>query len=538
MFLGLSNIEYLYCLGNEISSLDVSTLDNLVSLKLDNNSLAISSLKTAFDIQSSASWSTNYTFSAQDSIFTERTLNVGNSVDYSQEASAESTSTVFKWYINDALASSSDVSNNAAVFTFNKVGTYHCEMTNAKLPSLTLRTKKIKVQKASPTVTWPSLSDITYGDTLKTSTMSGAVGTGTFSFRKPDTVLRAGIHQVVLDFTPQDATYYISLEKTIDINVLKKGGYITNFPSATPITYGDKLSVSTLSGSVTDVSGIFKFKNPDKVLVAGAHTEPVVFTPNDALNYSIEEMLIPITVNKKATLIIQFPNISEAEHGQSLAEVTLTGGKGSVEGSFVWEKPSANLQAGKFSFKIVFIPKDTSNFKSVEGSLDLSVDKLDHLISWLGFPTKLTQGEEHVSQVNSDASGDVTLSATPIGLVKIVGNKIIAQKSGVVNVHADHGGDDAYHPASRVTKTLSIEDKVLSNSLKNKFKIYPNPSFNKKVKFKGLRIGDELKLFDTKGGLLEKIIVKKLPFILNLKTYPSGLYILQKERMNYRLLLQ
>ena len=82
---------------------------------------------------------------------------------------------------------------------------------------------------------------------------------------------------------------------------------ITTNPTAGTITYGQKLSDSTLTGGVakkgeTVVPGTFAWKTPDvapKVSDSGSTNYKIVFTPTDTENYGTVEFDAKVMVNKK-----------------------------------------------------------------------------------------------------------------------------------------------------------------------------------------------------------------------------------------------
>jgi uncharacterized repeat protein (TIGR03803 family) len=60
---------------------------------------------------------------------------------------------------------------------------------------------------------------------------------------------------------------------------------VSTWPAASPLTYGQALSASVLSGGVASVAGAFSFSAPATVPQAGAYSAPVTFTPTDTLDY-------------------------------------------------------------------------------------------------------------------------------------------------------------------------------------------------------------------------------------------------------------
>src|SRR5204862_274618 len=88
------------------------------------------------------------------------------------------------------------------------------------------KTVSITVLKGTPTITWPTPADISYGTALGATqlnaTVSGGV-LGTLAYTPiAGTVLNAGSNQTLsVTFTPTDAANYTTTTKTVNITVLK-----------------------------------------------------------------------------------------------------------------------------------------------------------------------------------------------------------------------------------------------------------------------------------------------------------------------------
>jgi len=74
---------------------------------------------------------------------------------------------------------------------------------------------------------------------------------------------------------------------------------VTQWPTASDITYGDSLSDSTLTGGVANVDGTFSFDNPNSTPDAGIHNVSVTFTPEDENLDPVTET-IAITIQQRA----------------------------------------------------------------------------------------------------------------------------------------------------------------------------------------------------------------------------------------------
>jgi hypothetical protein len=248
-------------------------------------------------------------------------------------------------------------------------------------------TVSVLVNKATPTVTWPTASAINYGQMLSASTLTGgsavspitsATVGGGFAFASPTTVPGAGTQTESVIFTPTDAVDYASVTSTVSVLVNKVNSPVTTWPSASAITYGQSLSAATLSGGVASVGGSFAFTNPATIPAAGTQPESVTFTPSNLIDYSSVSSNVSVLVNK-ATPTVTWPTASAINSGQTLASSTLTGGSATspissaaVSGSFTFTTPTtAPTATGPQS--VTFKPADTTDYNTVTGSVTVTV---------------------------------------------------------------------------------------------------------------------------------------------------------------------
>ncbi len=163
---------------------------------------------------------------------------------------------------------------------------------------------------------YPTASALTYGDKLSQSTLTGGAANieGAFVWATPDvvpTVVNGGYN---VKFVPADAEYgEVILEEKVQVTVNKKAVTEIAMPTATAITYGDKISASTLSGG--DSYCTYAWANPNEVATAcGTKEVAIVVTPNDD-NYDFSGASLTGTVNVevqkkalkvKATSIVAF----------------------------------------------------------------------------------------------------------------------------------------------------------------------------------------------------------------------------------------
>ncbi|MFP5212808.1 MAG: M6 family metalloprotease domain-containing protein [Acidobacteriota bacterium] len=76
---------------------------------------------------------------------------------------------------------------------------------------------------------------------------------------------------------------------------------VSAWPTASAITYGQRLSASTLSGGSASVAGTFTFSKPATVPPAGTAKRSVTFTPSNS-NFGKVNAMVSVTVNKAPTV--------------------------------------------------------------------------------------------------------------------------------------------------------------------------------------------------------------------------------------------
>lgn len=115
--------------------------------------------------------------------------------------------------------------------------------------------------------------------------------------------------------------------------------------SKTNLTYGDKLSNITLSGSMTDgeneVAGTFTWKNPNEILTAGKHQAGWVFTPTNRADY------IEVTGESEVTVAKATPSGTPSytaitESAKTLEDAHLAVGTIQPEGFIQWVDADGN----------------------------------------------------------------------------------------------------------------------------------------------------------------------------------------------------
>ena len=259
------------------------------------------------------------------------------------------------------------------------------------------RTITVKVTKATPAVvTVPAVAERVYNPAvaLADSDMTGGSVTGadgnelagTWSFTGKNiipTVNNKGYQAV---FTPDDANNYSTVTRTITVKVTKATPVIAEKPTAGALTYGQKLSDSTLTGGKaayqtadgTEITGAFAWKNGSiKPTAADSQkTEyDVTFTPSDKDNYNAVDTKLALTVNKAA----QAPNMPQA--AMAPAQSTKKVGDITLPDGWSWQeadKDTALADGVAVTATAVYTGADKGNYETESVSITITRSKCDH----------------------------------------------------------------------------------------------------------------------------------------------------------------
>jgi len=258
-------------------------------------------------------------------------------------------------------------------------------------------TAAITVARATPAVvTVPTVAERVYNPAvaLADSDMTGGSVTGadgnslagTWSFTGKNiipTVNNKGYQAV---FTPDDADNYNTVTRTITVKVTKATPVIAQKPTAGALTYGQKLSDSTLTGGKaayqtadgTEITGTFAWKNSSSTPTAADSKKTeydVTFTPSDKDNYNAVDTKLTITVNKAA----QAPNMPQAEMApahstKKVGDITLPDGWNWQEA----DKDTALADGVAVTANAIYTGTDKGNYETESVSITITRSKCDH----------------------------------------------------------------------------------------------------------------------------------------------------------------
>lgn len=230
------------------------------------------------------------------------------------------------------------------------------------------------------------ISKLTLGNTVFVEAGTDDVIEGILSWSNPDEIPVAGTTQAGWVFKPADGTHCAELTGKAAITVAKATPVIAEKSTATALTYGQKLSDSTLTGGKatyktvdgTEVAGTFAWKNSNikpTVADSGKTEYDVTFTPSDTDNYNAVDMKISLTVNKAA----KAPNMPEAAMApahsiKKIGDITLPDG-------WNWsdtDKDKELTDGVAVTATAVYTGADKGNYENVSVTITITRSSCDH----------------------------------------------------------------------------------------------------------------------------------------------------------------
>ncbi len=148
----------------------------------------------------------------------------------------------------------------------------------------------------------PSASSIQYGQSLSESKLFGGQANvaGSFSWVDGSVIPNAGVRTFRIKFTPNNS-YFQPKIINVNVTVMQATPQVYSWPTASDLTYGQKLSESKLSGGTANMPGTFDWDSyyKNQIPDAGSRNYTLVFTPKDSINYkSISYRLATVKVHK------------------------------------------------------------------------------------------------------------------------------------------------------------------------------------------------------------------------------------------------
>jgi hypothetical protein len=408
---GLPAITYGATLSSSLNATLSQTVDGTLNYYTDN-SLTSSVISTT--VLNAGSYTIYAKFNPTSANYVSYTVNTGLTVNKVTPIVTYDTlpSIAYGTTLQSSFTASANVSGTIAYFLLNdpiigsqilNAGTYTLRAqftpTDATNYESIFATSSLIVSKITPTITFTSISTITY-ETSLSSFVSETIASvaGTFMFYLEDstiltssTVLNAGSYTIYASFTPSDTTNYTAtVVSSTSLQVQKKATSIT-LSSISSIVYGTTLA-SFISGTTSSVPGTFMFTETDatgqtltssKIMNAGTYTIYCSFTPTNTTNYNVTNASKTSFVVSKQTSTITLSSQSSITYGTTLSSF-INGTTASTSGTFQFNETNelgapltttSVLNVATYTIFCTFTPSNTSNYSTATTSKSFTVNK-------------------------------------------------------------------------------------------------------------------------------------------------------------------
>jgi hypothetical protein len=345
-----------------------------------------------------------------------------------------------------------------------------------------------------------------YGDgfiTLET-TEGTCTGSGGITYSVPDDngILEiignqaniSGAGKVTVTAAKAADVNYNSATATLEISIAKADAPILIPPTATGITYGQKLSDCILTSSSTQY-GSFEWVNKESVpsVNAGTTVETVLFTPNAKtlqnyetifgrfydvsffVNRATPSITVQVTVSGNTgsrrallTAIVTGAGYGERPTGtvkfvnsSSGSDVELAGATAVIDAngkaSFVW----AGLTEDIYKVKAVYNGSGNYNTCISEAFEFDTHKKMQSALSIADIGIKTYGDNEfNLSTTGGNGVGVISFTSSDPAIVSITGSTVIIHRAGIVTITATKTEDDDYYEAIAAT-SLTVNKKEL-----------------------------------------------------------------------------
>ncbi len=345
----------------------------------------------------------------------------------------------------------------------------------------------IMVNPASPTITWPQPTDISYGTALSATQLDATASVAvTFAYYPvAGTIPGAGTQNLSVTFTPTNSVDYSSVTATTSVDVEPASPTII-WANPQPIVYGTALSATQLDAS-SSVPGSYTYTPAlGAVLSAGnGQNLTVTFTPNDSTDYTSVNVYATIDVEQAAP-VITWADPTSISYGTALSTTQLDA-VANIPGTFTYAPTfGAFPDGGTQTLHVSFDPTDATDYSTAVATTTIVVTKITPPIS-VSAPGGVYNGTPFPASVSLTGPGAAP-STSLDGIVPTrtyyAGPNTTGQDlgttpptaAGTYTVVASFPGDDNYNLASEsMTFTISPATPVIQLSSSSTAAIYGQP---------------------------------------------------------------
>jgi hypothetical protein len=269
----------------------------------------------------------------------------------------------------------SGIATCSAIYTPSAVGTGTHTLTAAYGGDVNFSnasgSKNVTVSKANASITWPTASAITYGQTLADSTLSGgsASPTGAFAFTTPSTAPNAGTASQSVTFTPVDPNYNITTG-LISVTVAQASSTVTVTCPASATYTG--LALTPCTASYSGAGGLSGSLTPTYLnnTIVGTATANASYAGD--VNHTSSSDSKTFAILKASSTVTVICPVSVTYTGLPLTPCTASySGVGGLSGTLT-PTYSANTNVGTVTANAVYAGDANHNGSSDSANFDIT----------------------------------------------------------------------------------------------------------------------------------------------------------------------
>jgi hypothetical protein len=291
---------------------------------------------------------------------------------------------------NTAVGTATTAANGEAILSFpisgRNAGSYemHAEFAEDATAFGSMLSSALNIDKATPVVTWANPSFIVTTTPLGSTQLNATASIpGSFVYTPGFwALLPAGTQTLSVEFTPQDASNYLVVTKTVTIKV--KAIPVITWPAPAAITYPTFLTGTQLNATA-NVAGNFVYTPAFSALLdTGTQTLSVTFTPTNTADYVVTSSTTTIEV-LKGTATINWPYIDPIIYGTALTGLQLNATHTAIGGTITYSPPYGTvLNAGTQTLTATFNPDSPYNYYPATATREILVGKAYPPTYWPG----------------------------------------------------------------------------------------------------------------------------------------------------------
>lgn len=264
--------------------------------------------------------------------------------------------------------------------TATQKGSANYEAADPVVKNFTISAETLTILEA------PVAGDITYGQTLSASTLTGGsvqdskgnTVAGSFAWQTATTAPNAGDNQnFTVVFTPdENAAWYNTLITSVAVNVAAATPVAT--PSAANIVYGQKVKESELSNEGTEGTWTWTDEKAEDVLAAGTYNDLAVHFKPSSDNYTELDATVSLTVEKATPVVTA--QATAITYGQAISASELSTATGNISGTWAWAVDKTQvLSVGDHVLKANFTSTNANYSDLSNVNVTLTVNKIEKL---------------------------------------------------------------------------------------------------------------------------------------------------------------